>query len=150
MAWLDKIDPDKEVICMVGVRREESKERANWPEWVEESENHGGRSLWSPLVNLTEKTRDMILQGIGWQAISHRSKECSPCVNANRADFRALEEADIKKVERLEAEMGRTMYRPQRFMGAKGIRQVMKWAWSERGKYKPDESGGCDSGMCGG
>ncbi len=42
------------------------------------------------------------------------------------------------------------MFRPHRFKGAKGIRQVLKWAWSERGKYEPEtEASGCDSGMCG-
>ncbi len=149
--WLDAVDPEKEAVCMVGVRREESKARANWPEWIEESENHGGRSLWSPLVNLKKEGRDMILAGIGWGVLPHRSKECSPCVNSNREDFRNLEESDIVKVQELEAEMGRTMFRVKRFMGAKGIRQVMKWAWSERGKYEPEEQSGsgCDSGMCG-
>jgi hypothetical protein len=151
--WLDTVDPEKNAICMVGVRREESVARRNWPEFVEESENHGGRSLWSPLVNLTKETRDNILAGIGWQALPHRSKECSPCVNSNRADFRVLEESDIRKVEFMELWMNRLMFRKKRFKGAIGIRQVMKWAWSARGKYEPpddEEGAGCDSGMCGG
>lgn len=148
LQWLESIDPAKEAICMVGVRREESAARREWPEFIEHSENHGGRPLWSPLVNLTQKTRDAILASIGWGALAHRSKECSPCVNANRAYFRALEEADIAKVERMEAEMNRSMFRVQRFHGAAGIREVMRWAWSDRGKYEAPGSG-CDSGMCG-
>lgn len=147
--WLEAVDPDREAVCMVGVRREESVARRSWPEWVENSDKHGGRSLWSPLVNLTQETRDQILGSIGWGALPHRSKECSPCVNANRQDFRAVDERDIAKVERMEAEMGKLMFRKKRFHGAKGIRQVMQWAWSERGKYEaPDEESGCDSGMC--
>lgn len=148
LQWLDVVDPAKEATCMVGVRREESAARRQWPEFVESSENHGGRSLWSPLVNLTQETRDAILASIGWGALPHRSKECSPCVNANRADFRALKEADIAKVERLESEINRTMYRVKRFKGASGIREVLRWAWSDRGKYEPFALG-CDSGRCG-
>lgn len=151
LRWLEAVDQERNATCMVGVRREESPARRNWPEFIEESENHGGRSLWSPLVNLTQETRDTILASIGWGSLPHRSKECSPCVNANRADFRALEEADILKVENMEAEMGRLMFREKRFGGAKGIRQVVRWGWSEHGKYKaPEKESGCDSGMCGG
>lgn len=148
LRWLEAVDPEKNATCMVGVRREESAARREWPEFIEESENHGLRPLWSPLVNLKQETRDAILNSIGWSSLPHRSKECSPCVNANRADFRALEEADIAKVERMEAEMNRTMFRVKRFKGASGIREVMRWAWSDRGKYEAPSSG-CDSGMCG-
>jgi 3'-phosphoadenosine 5'-phosphosulfate sulfotransferase (PAPS reductase)/FAD synthetase len=146
--WLDKVDPNKEAIVMVGVRREESAARRTWPEFIETSENHGGRQLWSPLVNVTEYERNTLLTRAGWAVLPHRSKECSPCVNANRTDFRNLEESDVDKVRRNERETGKTMFRPHRFHGAKGIDEVMRWAWSERGKYQP-ECGGCDSGMCG-
>lgn len=147
-AWLDTIDPDAEAVCVVGVRREESAARANWPLWVHESGNHGGRDLWSPLIDYTEKERNQLLKRAGWEPLPHRSKECSPCVNANRTDFRHLSEADIAKVEQNERETGRNMFRPHRFKGAVGIREVMKWAWSDRGKYQPACSG-CDSGMRG-
>jgi len=146
-AWLDTVDPKREAICMVGVRREESAARREWPEFVEDSDNHGGRTLWSPLVKVTEAERNELLRLAGWEPLAHRSKECSPCVNANRTDFRNLGEADIAKVEALEAKANRTMFRVQRFHGATGIRQVMDWAWSDRGKYQPP-CAGCDSGMC--
>ncbi len=89
-AWLDTVDPKREAICMVGVRREESAARREWPEFVEDSENHGGRTLWSPLVKTTEAERNELLRLAGWEPLPHRSKECSPCVNANRTDFRNL------------------------------------------------------------
>lgn len=146
-AWLDEIDPQRDAVCCVGVRREESAARRSWPLWIEESENHGGRSLYSPLAPITEDQRNKLLYRAGYRPLPHRSKECSPCVNANRADFRALDEQDIMKVERLEKLTGRFMFRVQRFMGARGIREVIWWAWSDRGKFEP-QSDGCDSGMC--
>lgn len=147
-AWLDKIDPDKEAEVMVGVRREESAARREWPRLIPSSENHGGRSLLSPLVDHTEIDRNALLERAGWKPLPHRSKECSPCVNANRTDFRHLSEADIDKVRRNEQETGRNMFRPHRFKGAAGIDEVMRWARSDRGQYQPACSG-CDSGMCG-
>lgn len=148
-AWLDSVDAAKEATVMVGVRREESAARREWPEYIESSENHGGRVLWSPLVKFMEAERNELLSQAGWEVLPHRSKECSPCVNANRTDFRHLEQSDIDKVKRNEEETGRNMFRPHRFQGASGIEEIMKWARSDRGKYQP-ESGGCDSGMCGG
>lgn len=145
--WLEEIDPRKESICYVGVRREESARRANWPEEIENSRAHGGRTLFSPLVRMTENDRDALVSKTEMEILPFRSKECSPCVNANRSDFLALSEADILKVEKLENKTGRTMFRPHRFMGAKGIREVMRWAKSGHGKYVPEKD--CDSGMCG-
>jgi len=37
IAWLAEHDPEGEAVCMVGVRREESANRANFPEWCEQS-----------------------------------------------------------------------------------------------------------------
>ena len=157
--WLNSIDPDLETTCLVGVRRAESRARRKWPEWIEESDNHGGRSLWSPLVAFSDDKRDRLLERAGWERLPHPSMECFPCVNANRRDIRLLTEDRVSLIERLEKAMGvtskgkpRTFFRPYRHMGAIGIREVYKWAMSKRGKYKPPvhlaDGMGCDSGMC--
>ena len=157
--WLDEVDPGREALCLVGVRREESRSRASWPEYTEDSENHGGRTLWAPLVRVTTEERDALLERAGWAPLPHRSMECAPCVNANRADLRAVPEETIEQIAQFEAELGytkngklRTMFRPASKMGAVGIREVKRWADSERGKYEPlavlGNGGGCDSGMC--
>lgn len=158
--WLDKHDPDKNADCLVGVRRSESARRATWPEWVEESENHGGRSLWSPLVKFTDEDRDQLIRRSGLSVLPHRSMECFPCINSNRNDLRQLTEERIEDIEQFEAELGinskgnlRTMFRPYKHMGATGIREVIRWANSKHGKYqKPlvvlSDGAGCDGGMC--
>lgn len=152
--WLDQFDPRREATCLVGVRREESAARAAWPMWTEESVNHGGRSLWAPLVNATASERDALVGRAGFDVLPHRSMECFPCVNSSRADLRLLDEDRIAHIERIESDMGmtangkpRTMFRPNKFMGAVGIREVARWARAERGRYEPAR--GCDSGMCG-
>lgn len=151
--WLDEIDPEKSAVCMVGIRRAESQNRRLWPKTVAVSENHGGRELYSPLADYSDVERDRLIVDAGWAVLPHRSKECSPCVNLNRADGRRLEEPEIARVERMEKESGRTMFRPKRFHGAHGIREVVRWANSSQGQFninQPDlEMSGCDSGMCG-
>ncbi len=155
LEWLDKVDPDREAICVIGVRREESRRRAQFPEWTEESEKHGGRDLWAPLVRVREKERDALVRRAGLEILPHRSMECYPCVNANRQDFLLLDEARIAEIEKLEQSMGHTskgkpryMFRPGRFAGRpEGIREVIEWARSKRGEYAKRKA--CDSGWCG-
>lgn len=156
--WLDEHDPYMDATCLIGVRRCESNNRKDFPEHVEQSEIHGGRELWAPLVRHSDEERDALLARAGFDILPHRSMECHPCINSNRTDLRALvDDPDrIALIEITERGMGitskgkpRTMFRPYRHMKAVGIREVVKWAESDRGAYEPP-SAGCDSGWCGG
>jgi 3'-phosphoadenosine 5'-phosphosulfate sulfotransferase (PAPS reductase)/FAD synthetase len=170
--WLNEHDHAKNLICMIGIRRAESANRANWPEWVSESISHGGRKLWAPMIKLSDIDRNELILRAGFKPLPHRSMECFPCINSNRHDLLELakDEDRIAKIEKIEMEMGitskgkpRTMFRPYRYMGATGIREIIKWAESPRGKYVPkgqndqgelfldDGTGGgaCNSGWCG-
>jgi len=152
LTWIDEFDTDCKATVMIGKRREESQERADTPEFIESSEYHGGRKVWHPLYLHTDVMRNELLERAGIDVLPHRSKECSPCVNANRDDFRQLTENDILRVENLESKVGKTMFRPKRHGGAKGIRRVIAWAYSDRGGYndKQDEMfNQCSSGYCG-
>lgn len=157
LEYLDRVDPASEVTCVVGVRREESRNRSQFPEWTEESEKHGGRSLWAPLVRVLEEERNALIAKTPFEVLPYRSKECDPCIYANRGDLRGVEDAKIDQIEALEVELGftekgkpRYMFRPYRFMGAEGIREIIRWANSERGQYRPDDPNDeCDSGYCG-
>lgn len=154
-SWMDTVDPDKEAVCLVGVRREESAARASWPEHTADSENHGGRDLWSPLVRHTEADRNALIERAGLELLPYRSKECFPCVNANRDDLRLLAEYPerIKLIADKEAAMGpkRSMFRPHRFHAATGIEQVVQWAKYSPGQYVAGMTDmfDCGSGMCG-
>jgi len=54
------------------------------------------------------------------------------------------------EIDDLEEEVGKPMFRPHRHMGAKGIREVLRWAHSDRGKYEaPEEQqAACDAAWC--
>ena len=155
--WLNEHDPDKEATCLVGVRRCESANRSDFPEFVEESDKHGGREVWAPLVRHTDEKRDELLARAGFGVLPHRSMECYPCINSNRTDLRELakDPARIELIDITEQEMGftsngklRTMFRPYRHMKAVGIKEVIKWAESDRGKYEAPLI--CESqGWCG-
>lgn len=152
MRWLEEHDPNKNAICLVGARRDEAADpestRAKFPEYLVRSENHGGRMMLAPMVDYDSDARNALIKRAGIDPLPHRSRECK-CINSNKADLRLFTEDDIAEIEKLEREIGRPMYRPHRHMGATGIREVIRWAHSARGKFDPDhEAETCNSGWC--
>jgi 3'-phosphoadenosine 5'-phosphosulfate sulfotransferase (PAPS reductase)/FAD synthetase len=159
--WLSETDPELSAVCVVGVRREESESRAYFPIWRQQSPAHGGRSLYAPLAAYKTAQRDRLIIRAGFDPLPHRSKECFPCINSNRSDILMLanDEPRVAEIEQMEKELGftgkgkpRTLFRPTRCMGAIGIREVVRWARSERGKFDLNDGtggGNCDGGYCG-
>ena len=154
LEWMELTDPDKQAICMVGIRREESANRATFPEWTESSEKHGGRTLHAPLVRLKETERNVLLSKTPFSPLPVRSKECWPCVNANKGELKLLDEKTIIRVKMLEEEMGinskgnaRVMFSPARHNEAVGIEAVVNDA--RKGVNDLFGFGGCDGGWCG-
>lgn len=163
LAWLAENDPDCRAIILTGIRREESENRKDAPHYRLCSANDGGRTVIAPLVEMKEADRDALLTRAGVAPLAHRSDECR-CINSGKQDIRRWDEEDIREIERIESEMGytsknkpRVMFRPKKFMGATGIRQVVDWAHSARGAYQPpapeteeESATGCDLGeWCG-
>lgn len=156
IAWLEENDPERRAIVMTGVRREESAKRATAPFFVLNSANDGGRCVISPLAAHTESDRNALLARAGIDPLPFRSEECL-CVNSSRADIVRWDEHDIAKIRQIENDMGfsskgkpRVMFRPNKFMGAVGIDEVVKWAHSPKGRYEApdDEADVCESGWC--
>lgn len=177
--WLDANDPDCRAVCLVGVRRDESQDRAEFPRFNLVSNSHGGRVMIAPMADWSEEVRDEFILRAGVKPLPHRSMECAPCVNSNKDDLKAMQPEDIDKAEAVEAALNdefgqtrngkpRTLFRPHRHMGAVGVREVVKWAHAPRGGYRPpegtaafepdenelldDELGaqpGCEAGWCG-
>lgn len=158
LEFCEKVDPDKKATVIIGKRRDESRARANTPEFVEQSEYHEGRKVWHPLYKHTEIHRDDLVSKTCFPVLPHRSLECSPCVNANKKDLLLIEQDRIKEIIRLEVEIGKPMFRAAKKMGATGINQVLEWASCPRGQYGkkqntlfPNSFGiPCQTGLCGG
>lgn len=151
LEWIDEQDPERKFVICVAKRRAESRDRANIPEYIEKSEYHGERKVWHPLYAQSNAERDALIERAGFKILPHRSRECSPCINANRRDLQMLPAEDIEKVHALETKLEQTMFRAKGKMGAIGIHEVIRWAHSPRGKFKPklSESGsGCEGGYC--
>jgi hypothetical protein len=104
------------------------------------------------LVEFSDDDRNALIARTPFEMLPHRSLECSPCIFSSRADLRNVSETRIAEIEQLESDVGRVMFRPKAYAGADGVREVIRWAQSDRGKYKPDveEEPDCDSGFCGG
>lgn len=154
-AWLELNDPDGDATCMTGVRREESENRRDAPEWTTASEDHGGRELWQPLVRHTEAERDALVLKSPLPVLPYRSKECYPCVNMNMKELRHLDEPTIHRVDLLEVRAGinskgnaRVMFSPARHNGAVGIRAVVQDAKTNTNDLFATAT--CESGWCGG
>lgn len=155
MNWLRVHDPEgiAEMVC--GVRREESAERRNWPEYVDADDKNEGRPNWSPLVDCTEAQRNELIVKAGWVVLPHRSRECR-CINANSTDLKTWQEGDIEQIERLERKLSdrnpgkiKLMFHPLRMRTRpQGIRDVIAWAKTVKKKDAPPQSSGCDSGYC--
>jgi len=154
LAWLDEHDPEKQATCVTGVRREESRNRRDAPEWITHSERHGGRELWQPLVRHDEASRNALLSQACIDPLPHRSKECFPCVHANKADMLLLQhdEERVALIDSIERELGfsknnkpKVMFRPKRHRGAVGIREVIRWANTDSFEEFTSK---CDSGWC--
>lgn len=162
--WLAEHDPMGVAVCMNGKRRSESAVRAETPEWIEESDAHGGRRLRQPLFEHDDAARDALVIRAGHEVLPHKSRECM-CVNANADDLQSWPEVVIATVDEVELELGvspetgkpKTMFRPAKKMGATGIREVIRWSKAGRGKYRPLDDGqgppsatsGCGAGFCG-
>lgn len=154
-AWLNLHDPNREATCITGVRREESENRRDAPEHVTESEDHGFRELWQPLVRHKKAERDALVLKTPIPLLPFRSKECYPCTNANKGELKLLDKEARNRVHRIEVRGGinskgnaRVMFSPARHGGAVGIDAVI-----EDAKHNSDElftTAGCASGWCGG
>ena len=164
IAWLDHHDPDREALCMAGIRRSESRHRATYPERIEDHPEYR-RDCWYPLVRHTDEMRDALVAKTPLPLLPHRSQECYPCINANKADLRLLSAERVAEIEAIELSMGytrngklRTMFRPAKVAGEIGIRGAWHWAHSEQGKHIKGQQplfdlgggSGCDSDLCGG
>lgn len=159
--FMADVDPQARRLVMVGKRRAESANRATTPEWVASSVLDAGRRLWHPLFAHGDVERDALVHRAGFDVLPTRSMECFPCINSNRGDLRLLAEdpARVDQIAALEAEMGftpkgapRTLFRPYRYMGATGIRNVIRWAEAAPGEFDLDDGtggGSCYSGQCG-
>lgn len=161
LKWVKDADPDKLALVCVGVRRAESDARKGARAFMPEQDN--GRHVWHPLVEFSDADRDAMILKTPFEILPHRSDECGICINGNRADLRRAPEEHIARVEALEVSVGRPMFNPANYMGAQGIREVVRWARSERGKYRasgdiaPDllsglvdaENATCEDAWCG-
>lgn len=140
LQWIDEADKERQAVVLIGKRRAESERRKDTPEYVDCSEVHGGRKVWHALYLHTDEERNALLGRAGFDVLPHRSLECNPCVNANRGDFLRLTPGEVERVNDLEAEIGKPMFRPKRF-NAMGIHGVIQWAkhGRDRGDISDEE-----------
>lgn len=146
LSWLDERDPSGLATVLLGKRRD-SRINHDLAEFIEESEHHGGRRVWFPLINESDESCDARVKSLGFAVLPHRSLECDPCVNCQAADFIRLEALDIEKTAQLEAEVGKSMF--QVGSESKSVADMVVWAQSEpvldKGSFSEAFDMGCGS-----
>ena len=134
LQWLDEIDPECHATLLMAKRNSENSSEKKIPEFIEESEYHGGRRVWHPLFNVDDAQRDQLLSDTGDITPPVHSEECAPCINSSSAELAHLSETDISKTEELEEELGVPMFSSFKGKNASGIRTVIQQA-----KENPDD-----------
>ena len=107
--YLDEVDPSCEATLLFAKRRDSS--RAN--QWLEEyvvSEHFNGRSVWHPILAMSDSESELYIHRAGLEQLSHQSLECMPCIHASPQMLQAMTKNDIARVADLEQEIGHTMF----------------------------------------
>ena len=146
--WLDRYRAEMgaDILVIVGVRREESADRADpkkTPEW--EWSDIYDCEMWRPMLDWT--VQQVIYEhrraAIPMHPLYHHGAErvgCFPCINADKAELRLVSELAPKRVaeiRRLEALTGKMMFLRRRD-GARAatpwpIDEVLTWAKTKHG-----------------
>ncbi|HXH55425.1 MAG TPA: hypothetical protein VNK03_06780, partial [Gammaproteobacteria bacterium] len=64
---------------------------------IEPCQFHGDRTVWHPMIAVTDPERDALLLRAGFLPLQHRSLECEPCVNSTIHDMSKFKAASATK-----------------------------------------------------
>lgn len=163
-AYFAQLPDDRDYISAVGIRRDESANRADALEWEWFAEIDTWQ--WRPLVEWTIQDVIAIHQRHGLAlnplyALGTSRVGCWPCINANKRELRLVSEIDPERIDRIRAleaqAQAAARSKPTMFTlrpdGVKhvraGIDQVIEWARSDAPEEPTMFSNGCMRwGMC--
>ncbi len=100
--WIEPIDLGGEYIILMAKRKAATSAHQNLPEWIEQCEFHGDRTVWHPMVEVTDIERDGLLKRAGFIPLYHRSLECQPCANSTALEIERLGRVDSVKLQAVE------------------------------------------------
>jgi 3'-phosphoadenosine 5'-phosphosulfate sulfotransferase (PAPS reductase)/FAD synthetase len=117
LAWADEVDPGCEAIILMGSRRQDSRLRADLPEFIEQSEHFGGRKVWYPLFDHSDQQRNELITAAGFEVLEHRSLECNPCIH----DFSLLTDYSAQRCTQLEKLLKQSMLDGSKHLNLSGL-----------------------------
>lgn len=106
--WLETVDREGHGIILIAKRVAAAVAHQALPEWIEPCQFHGDRTVWHPMIAVSDFDRDALLARAGFTPLQHRSLECEPCVNSTDEDIARFNDqiADKKRLSALEQELG--------------------------------------------
>ena len=132
--YLDSIETAEPVV-LVGIRKEESKRRAQMTSW--EYSGFYECDVHRPILDWTEKDVIDIHQRFhllpnnlylkGWNRVG-----CYPCVNARKKELVLLSDTRVKIIAQIEKDLGATFFHIRNITDS-SISSVMSWAKTSRG-----------------
>lgn len=108
LEWLDEHDPACE--WLIALPKRQALYRNQIAEFKAECEYHGERDIWHPIHSMTHLERDQLILQSGFTVLNTRSLECEPCVNSTLAERHAMDPIDKSKLQRLEQQIGKTLF----------------------------------------
>lgn len=104
--WLETVDLQGSAVILLAKRKAAAAAHAKLSEWIDPCQYHGDRTVWHPMIALSDAERDKLLERAGFSPLGHRSLECEPCPNSTKADWKRMCAKDRKRLLNLEQESG--------------------------------------------
>lgn len=170
--YIDNLTNYADVVNAVGIRAEESEDRAQWSEWARTE--WADSWTWAPILKWT--FQDVVdihaRHGVAPNPLYLKGAErvgCWPCIFAKKEEIRLLAQMDperIDLIEQLEAEMnegakqrgtreGRTWFKSKGQGGPTPIRKAVEWSMTSHGgkqfelfSASPRDAGCMRWGLC--
>lgn len=162
----ERLDQGEDCINAVGVRAQESEDRALLSEW---EHSFDAAETWRPLLDWTEQEvidliRDANIPPNPLYLRGANRVGCYPCIRADKAAIRRAYESRISEIEKLEQTVteaaqlratakGKGTIRLRTFFKAGPIREVFEWSKTSRGgvqylMLETEERGCMKWGLC--
>lgn len=108
--WLDQYDQDLNAAIWLAKRQEQAVALRNLKALEEENQTYGGRKVEYPLYQTMLAERNQLIAQAGFDLLSTRSLECDPCIYNQQRDFLRLDPEKIQVLQKLETDIGKTMF----------------------------------------
>lgn len=104
--YLERVDLQGSAVILLAKRKAATLAHAKLLEWIDPCQYHGDRTVWHPMIEVSDVERNALLERAGFSPLGHRSLECEPCPNSTKADWKRMHAEDRERLLSLEQDSG--------------------------------------------